>query len=160
MRASVIREGIIAGIIGATAVALWFLIIDVLAGQLFRTPLLLGEAALSVLGPGEESGAVKVLAYTIAHYAAFIAFGIIAAAIFRAADRQPAVLAGVLILFVAFELAFYGFTAMFAQGALGGIAWYQIGLANLIAAVLMGRYLVRGHPDAGHNLRVVLDGGE
>ena len=38
------REGLIAGVLGATSVALWFLILDVLAGRPQRLPAL-GRAA-------------------------------------------------------------------------------------------------------------------
>src|SRR5207237_708962 len=41
----ILREGFIAGLIGAGAVALWFLIVDVIAGRPFFTPAMLGSAA-------------------------------------------------------------------------------------------------------------------
>jgi len=40
----IMREGFIAGLIGAGAVALWFLIVDVIAGRPFFTPAMLGSA--------------------------------------------------------------------------------------------------------------------
>src|SRR5881397_485376 len=40
----ILREGFIAGLIGAAAVALWFLIVDVIAGRPFFTPAMLGSA--------------------------------------------------------------------------------------------------------------------
>ncbi|HEV8144266.1 MAG TPA: hypothetical protein VGQ77_15500, partial [Methylomirabilota bacterium] len=41
---SVLREGTIAGLLGAATVAIWFLIFDVLRGKPFLTPALLGSA--------------------------------------------------------------------------------------------------------------------
>src|SRR5205823_1851736 len=41
----ILREGFIAGLIGAGAVALWFLIVDIIAGRPFFTPAMLGSAA-------------------------------------------------------------------------------------------------------------------
>ena len=157
-----LREGIIAGIIGATSVAVWFLIVDVVGGRPFYTPLTLGTALLSVLGPQRDASMlVPVAAYTVFHYAAFIVVGIVVAYILRAADTEPSVLAGFLILFVAFELGFYGFTALMAQSSrFGSVAWYQIGAANLVAALMMGTYLWRGHPALGERLRYVLAGRE
>ena len=41
----ILREGFIAGLIGAGAVALWFLIVDTIAGRPFFTPAMLGSLA-------------------------------------------------------------------------------------------------------------------
>ena len=45
-----VREGIYAGIIGATAIAVWFAVIDIVSGQPFHTPNILGAGLISVLG--------------------------------------------------------------------------------------------------------------
>ena len=72
-RHNLVREGLIAGILGATSVALWFLVLDVAAGRAFHTPAVLGTALLGVFGPaGSEGDVVRVIAYTIFHYGAFI----------------------------------------------------------------------------------------
>jgi hypothetical protein len=157
-----VREGIIAGIIGATSVAVWFFIVDLVSGRLLFTPVTLGRALLSVLGPQRDAGMfVPVAAYTLFHYAVFIIIGIVVAYVLRAAETEPSVLVGLLILFVAFELGFYGLTALLSEGSLfGSVAWYQIGAANLVAALMMGRYLWRGHPRAGARLRDALAGHE
>ena len=156
MERNSIRDGPIAGILGAASVAIWFLIVDTIAGRPFYTPTILGEGLLSILGPGTDSAFTQVAAYTIFHFAAFIAIGIIVAVVLRASVRSPAALAGFLILFVALELCFYGLTAVFAQSPrFGGIAWYQAGIANLLAAVVMGRYFLRVHPTVGTQLNVL-----
>lgn len=159
---SIARDGITAGVIGATAVAVWFLIVDTIAGHPLHTPLVLGTALFRVLGPlGSEGSAVHILAYTVFHYAAFIVVGIIAASIIHWADREPTVLAGLLILFVAFELGFYGLTALLAEFLpLGELAWYQVAAGNLIAAVLMGTYLWRTNPALREHFVEALDGRE
>lgn len=43
---SVIRQGILAGVVGATILAFWFLVVDALAGQPLRTPGFLAGALL------------------------------------------------------------------------------------------------------------------
>lgn len=161
-RHAILREGAITGIVGATTVALWFLIVDVIAGHPLYTPEVLGTGLLSVLGPsGAESPMLIVALYTVVHYVAFILVGILAAALVHAAKREPNVLAGALILFVAIEIGFYGLTALLSQtDALGTLAWYQIGLANLLAAVAMGVYLWRAHPALGRDLNYALQGRE
>ena len=145
----VIREGVVAGLIGATVVAVWFFIIDLIAGHPLFTPQALGQALMTALpGPSRGEGALQVIMlYTVFHYAAFFVLGMIAVGIIHASEREPSVLAGFLILFVAFEVGFYLFIMLIQRSLLGNIAWYQIGVANVLAAVFMGRYLVRAHPE-------------
>ena len=45
-----IREGVYAGFIGATAIVVWFAIIDIVSGMPFHTPGILGAGLISVLG--------------------------------------------------------------------------------------------------------------
>lgn len=46
---SVTREGARAGVVGALAVAAWFFLVDLIAGQPLATPEALGAALVSVL---------------------------------------------------------------------------------------------------------------
>src|SRR5688572_11989843 len=102
-RHSALREGIIAGVLGATSVAIWFLIVDAISGRPFYTPTVLGEGLLGIFGPaGSEGAFVHVAFYTLFHYAAFCAVGIIGTVVIHHAEIEPAILAGLLILFVAF----------------------------------------------------------
>ncbi|MEO5740241.1 MAG: hypothetical protein ABIS29_06575 [Vicinamibacterales bacterium] len=159
---SVVREGITAGVIGATAVAVWFLIVDTIAGHPFYTPTVLGEAVFGFFGPpAGETSAMHVIGYTFVHYAAFIALGTLLAFIVRRAEVDTGVLAGLLLLFVIFEVGFYGATALLSQwGRLGDLAWYQVGAANLLAAGLMGNYIWRGHPALKQQFAYALGGDE
>jgi len=144
---NVFREGVIAGLIGATSVAVWFLIIDIMIHSPLYTPRILGSALWSVFGPVHEGTTVFVIVYTVFHYAAFIILGIIAASIVHEADRQPAVLAGSLVLFVVLELGFYGLSSILDTFLpLGALAWYQVAIGNLISSFLMGLYFYREHP--------------
>ncbi len=147
---SVVREGLIVGAIGATAVAVWFLVINGIQGRgLLYTPAVLGKALFRIFGPhGAERDYVYVIAYTIFHYGAFFALGILLSFVVHQAEEQPAVLALFLVLFVVMEIGFYGLTAILSdQAVLGETAWYEIGLANLLAALFMGTYMWRQHPE-------------
>ena len=144
-----IREGIIAGIIGATAIVIWFAIIDIAAAHAFHTPDILGAGLLSILGKPPmmpDTLAARVVAYTIFHYAIFAVVGIVLTNIVHQSSRTPAILAGALIAFVAFELGAIGLTTLLTESALGGMAWYQIFIANLLAAAGMFYYMWRRHP--------------
>jgi hypothetical protein len=158
---SSIREGIVAGVLGATTIAVWFLIVDVISGHPFYTPDLLGRGLISVLGKPPampDTMATHVFAYTLFHYAAFALVGIIVASIVHQSARTPAVLAGFLIVFVMFELGAYGITGLFTETPFGGMAWYQIFIANLLATVVMGWYMWARHPGLKHDISVALTG--
>ena len=58
MRHTIARDGIVAGILGATAVALWFLGVDTIAGHPFATPAALGRGLVGILGPHGSEGTV------------------------------------------------------------------------------------------------------
>jgi len=145
------REGTIAGIIGASSVALWFLMVDSIAGRPLFTPAILGASLFDLLGGGFGGRGLMthVAAYTVIHFAAFIIIGIIAAMVMNVLDRKPSWLVGFLALFLVFELGVFGVVALLSRSPLfGTIAWYQLGAANLLAAFFMGRYLWRAHHPA------------
>ena len=80
MRFQTVREGVITGVIGATAVAVWFFVVDLVSGQPFHTPATLGEAVSAVFGSTEGESALRHVAmYTLFHYAVFAVMGTIAA---------------------------------------------------------------------------------
>ena len=159
-RHGTIREGVITGVLGATGVAAWFLVVDTIAGQPFFTPRVLGDAVKSIVAPDNAASAFVVVAlYTVFHFLVFIIAGIVIVAVVHGSARHIAMLAGMVILFVAFEVAFYGFVLMLQVATpLEGIAWYQVGAANLVAAALMGRYLWMRHPELTHQLNESLSG--
>ena len=156
----VFRDGVVAGVIGATAIAVWFFVVDLVASLPFFTPTTLGRAVFSLLGtvPETASPIVHVLAYTGFHYAVFIALGIVAASVVRLAGDEPSVLFGFAILFVSFEVGFYAFVAVLSQVTpLGQLPWWQVMVGNLIAAAAMGFFLLRRHPVLREQFRHSLD---
>ena len=156
------REGLICGFIGATSIAIWFLVVDWIEGRPFYTPTVLGIGLLSVFGPrGDEGPVAQVIAYTIFHYGVFFAIGLIVAYVVHRAEQDDTVLAVALILFVALEVGFYGLAAVLAQTRqIGALAWYQVLAGNLIAAATMGTYIWRTHPELRRELQHALVGDE
>ena len=154
------REGIEVGVLGATAVAVWFFVADLVAGHPFYTPFSLGSVLQGFFGAtAPASMPLTIMMYTIFHYAAFIGVGLVVAAIFNAAEREPAVLAGFLILFVGLEIICLGLTLVVEESsALRNIAWYQIAAANLVASISMGTYLFRRHRSIANKLALSLRG--
>ena len=157
---SVFLEGVIAGFIGATTVALWFLIVDALRGRAFLVPASLGHGLRHALGiAGADSFAANVVMYTVVHYIAFFVAGVFAALILRRSATQPAILAGAFLLFVVFEAGFFVLTTVLPESrALGLPSWALVSVANLLAAGAMGVYLWRTHPRLGAELDRVLSG--
>jgi hypothetical protein len=156
-----VREGVLAGIIGATAIAVWFAVIDIVSGTPLHTPDILGAGLISVLGKPQmmpDTMGFHVFIYTVFHYLAFALFGVLIAVVVHQSARTPAVLAGALVAFVAFQLGAIGITTLFTETRLGGMAWYQIFLANLIATALMFWFMWRRHPQLRGDLDRALAG--
>jgi len=152
-----IREGLTTGLIGAVLVALWFLGADLISGRpAFFTPAALGSA---VMFGANEPGAVQitlltVIGYSVIHFAAFLITGIVAAAIFSAAeDRFEVVMIGGILLFVVFEVFSIGIIAILVSWLFRTLSWWNIVIANLLAAGGMGAYLARQHPTVMQDLR-------
>lgn len=151
----ILRQGIIAGLLGATAVAVWFLIVDTLLREPFFTPAALGTLLFRG-GGGPEDVAIDpgiVLAYTAVHFAAFVLFGVVLARLVEQIERFPPLIFGLLILFVVFELFFVAFTAILGRWILEELAIWAVLAGNLLAAVTMGTYLWKAHPALKSRLR-------
>jgi hypothetical protein len=148
----VVREGIVGGLLGAVAVALWFLAYDAAAGVPLRTPALLGAALFHGL---REPGALVittplVLQYTVVHGAAFILFGLAAAGMLALADREPRLLFAFVMLLCCFEVFFAAMVAILAEWLLEAVPWWTILAGNLLAALVMMGYFFRGHRVTWH----------
>jgi hypothetical protein len=143
----VFREGLIAGLLGAAAVAIWFLIVDTAAGMPLRTPALLGAAVLE--GLRDPSALVitwpLVLKYTLIHGAAFAFFGWLMAGLLALADREPRLLYAFVMLFCCFEVFFIALIMILAEWLFEALAWWNILAGNLLAALVMLAYFFRGH---------------
>lgn len=147
MRHNIIREGIVVGLAGATAVAAWFLLYDLAAGVPFRTPALLGAAIFD--GLRDPAALVitpaLVLKYTVAHGLAFVAFGIAVAGLFALVDYERRVLFAVFMLFCCFEVFVVGMVITLAEWLIEEIPIWAILGANLLAAIVMLGILFRSH---------------
>lgn len=141
-------EGVLAGVIGAAVVAVFFLIFDVAARRPLWTPFALGSVFFvnELPEPGAAIDLAMVAGYTALHGTVFVAFGLMAAFYFdtqirpRASLGRAALLA--LLLFLAFELCFWLFARMFVPDALDVLGVVRVSVANLLAAVAMAGWIV------------------
>src|SRR5438034_6123582 len=131
---SVLREGIVAGLIGAAVVAVWFLFFDIARGRPFLTPGLLGAAVFQgVTNPtGLEITVANVLGYTLIHGLAFMAFGVVAASLMAISEREPTLFVAFVILFAAFEVFFFGVVGALGRFMLGVLVWWAVLIGNLL----------------------------
>lgn len=159
-RSSVLAVGATAGVLGGLVVAVWLFIVDLIRGQPFRVPDLLGHILFHAVGGGATEGAVAhVVVYTIFHFAIFIAIGVAASAILRRSEHQPAILAGAFLLFVVFEAGFFTLSLLMTESRrLGMPAWYVVSIGNVLAAATMGWFLWRRHPGIRARTDAVLGG--
>lgn len=145
---TVLREGLVSGLIGAAVVAVWFLVLDGLFRQPFFTPGALGSLLFHGAASPEEVRltAATVWGYTVVHVAAFLLFGMVVSALVAQADRTPPFVFGVVLLGVVFELFFVVMVASLGTWVLDAFAWWSVLGGNLLAAVAMGGYLAARHP--------------
>lgn len=144
----IVLEGFVSGLIGAGAVAVWFLIVDLINRRVFFTPAMLGAAVFEGLRDPAlvEITFRTVIPYTMLHVVAFIVVGMIASALVAEAEEIPHLLWLLVVLFVAFEFGFYIIVATVLTPLLQVLAWVNVAIGNLIAALGMGYYLWRAHP--------------
>lgn len=151
-RSTLYQQGIVAGTLGAATIALWFLVLDTIAGRPLYTPTVLGMAlfrggaGLDAPGTLPVSGDM-VVAFTWVHVLIFVVVGGMASHLLAAAERMPNLGFGVVILFVVFEFGFIAVTMIFAEPALHALAWPAILVGNTLAATVMCTYLWRRHPN-------------
>jgi hypothetical protein len=153
-RHSVIGEGTDVGLIGGIAVAVWFLILDTIAGHPFQTPSLLGQ--MVILGdrsPDPQLAFGAILLYTAFHFIVFAFIGIGLVALVHWGQDNPVVRYALLPLFLVFEVLFYGFLMILSERTHELFPFWAVISANTLAAVCMGFYLWRRHPAFRDSIR-------
>lgn len=151
-RTMMVREGVLAGVLGATVIALWFLVLDSIHGAPLTTPLTLGRHLFRMAGFGSANppDALVLMTYSLIHVGVFIVIGMLCAKLLAMSERTPTMLIGVGMLFVSFEVMLTGFTEILAlQGRVILPRPHVMG-ANLLAAVVMAGTLWRNHRSLPH----------
>ena len=149
--AAVYTEGLLAGAVGAGTIAVWFLLLDTIAGRPFYTPSVLGTALVrgGAALSGSEALSVDmemVINFTWMHMLAFLLIGLAASKLVELAERDANLGFGLVLLFVVFEFGFIAVFSMVAEEVLQVISWPSILVGNLLAAAAMGLVFWRRHP--------------
>jgi len=71
------------------------------------------------------------------------------AALLLAAEREPRVLLVLFVLFLCFQLFFFGFLQALDVHLAGALPWWNIAIGNLLASVAMVTYFFLGHRSLG-----------
>jgi len=147
-RHSVIAEGTDVGIIGGMAVAVWFLVLDSIAGHPFQTPSLLGQVVLFGDPTPDTTQLIfgAILVYTAFHFVVFALLGMGVVALVHWGIRNPVVRYALLPLFLVFEVMFYGLLEVLSESTGELFPFWAVVGANTLAAVCMGVYLWLRHP--------------
>ncbi len=146
--------GGVAGAVGASVIALFFLCIDMVEREALWTPTALGS--LLFLGERVAEHAaprpVLVVAYTALHGAAFLAVGLMAAFALVQRREPPTPVGGValaVLLFGVFEIMILGFFQFASPTLVATFGALRITLANLLASVAMAAFLTWVAPRVG-----------
>ncbi len=147
-RHSVISEGTDVGIIGGLVVAVWFLVLDTIAGHPMQTPSLLGQVILLGEAKPDASHLVfgAIVLYTAFHFLVFAILGVGLVALVHLAVREPVARYAVVPLFLAFEVMFSGLLGIFSERTHDLFPFWGVISANTLAALAMGLFLWFRHP--------------
>jgi hypothetical protein len=152
---STLAEGTDVGIIGGLAVAVWFLILDTVAGHPFQTPSLLGQVVLFGDSRPDTTHLIfgAILVYTAFHFAVFALIGMGLVALVHWAVRDSVVRYALLPVFLVFEVMFYGLLEVLSERTNTLFPFWAVVGANTLAAGCMGAYLWIRHPDFRRSIR-------
>jgi hypothetical protein len=143
-----LTQGLVTGFIGAATVALWFLALDVAAGEPLRTPAALGSLVfLGVTTPADVSLHLGIVGgYTLLHLLVFGIVGMVAVIVARLLRRAPHDWIILLQAFITLEAVSIPVLGLLGLEVLGSGALWRITVANLLAVLAMGLWIWRTSP--------------
>lgn len=132
-------DGIFAGLIGASAVALWFLALDTVTREPLFTPSLVGSALLRGVEatPDHVVDMSMVATYTLIHCLLFAGFGIAAAWIVDRFREPPDLPPLALVCFFSLEGGFVLATKFLVPSVAETLGHGVIIVGNVLAAIAM-----------------------
>ena len=148
----VYQEGLVAGLIGAATIAIWFFILDLFTLRPLYTPTVLGTALFRQgegLASSEslQASLELVLMFTFVHCLVFIILGVVASRLLILAEGNPNLGFGIILFFVVFMFGFLVMAMLFAEPVLRALTWPAILIGNLLAAGVMGAFFWKRHPN-------------
>jgi hypothetical protein len=154
------REGLIVGVIGYGAVAVFYTLFDLLAGRgwVFTLDLLgkvlfrgVRDPAVLQLPMQPDLGAMFV--YNLLHLAISLAVGLFVAGLVARAERRPRIGYSMLLVLVAGYLITVAAIAVLARDIAPLLPLWSIVIVNTLAAIGGGLFLWHAHPDLWRRVR-------
>lgn len=142
----VVVPGSVGGLIAGAVVGVWFLATDLMAGQAFLTPALLGQVILQL--PEFDVSWRLLATYTVLHVGTFVALGVATAWCLKVTGLAPSLLLGALFGIVVLDVAYYSALLVAGTNVFDVLAWYQVVPANVLAGMALMGYLHRASRDA------------
>jgi hypothetical protein len=148
-----IRDGIVVGLIGYAAVALFYSMFDLLAARgTFYTVNLLGRAVFRGLRDPEvlmfpvTLDVAAIVSYNSLHLALALIIGLVVTWLVGYAEEHPSRRFGVVLVIIAGFVVTVLAVGMLTAGMRPLLPWWSIVMANILAVVLAGTYLMRRRP--------------
>lgn len=154
-----IRDGLVVGLIAYASVALFYSAFDALAarGTLYTVDLL-GRALFkglrdpAILMFSIDRDVTAILLYNAFHLALSLGIGVVVTSLVVHAERHPSQALLVLLMIVGGGVLTVFAVAYLTEAVRAVLPWWSIVVANALAALLAGFYLVRQHPAVWHRL--------
>lgn len=124
------REGVILGLITATATWVWVALIDAVAGEPFFTASMLGG----------------LVAFTLGHYLLNVLYGVVIVSTIRNSARAPSLIIAAVFGFITMEMGFAMVTILLSNLGLGELAWLRIFGGSVLGAVIAFAILAKRYP--------------
>ncbi len=143
--AELLRESLYVGLLGGSAVAVFFLVVDLLNGQALFTPSLIGSV-MFLGATAQETATVQLSAvfyFSLVHMAVFTMLGGAMSLVVHEVElhsRHPIVV--LLVLFAILEAAFFVVVPAAMPDVVATLGLIQVGAANLMAAATMALFFV------------------
>lgn len=141
MNTQILVRGLVAGVIGATVIALLFFVTDVVQGTPLATPGFVAEALLGA------PGATGVPAYTVLHYMSFLIMGMATAWALDQLGTSAPIPVGLALGGLLFVFIFYGAVLLNGPDVVAFVGWPAALVANLAAGLSMVWYCRRSAGD-------------
>ncbi len=157
-----IREGLVAGLLGAILVAVWYTAVDVGRGEMFYTANVLGQvfAQADTMPATRTITSPAVIQYSLLHFGWFMVFGIALATLTHLATRTPVFRMGVWLALVIGFAFWLGLSYTLYRVTDQRLPWWTIFLGSVLGIGSMGFYLWRRHPALAGSMQEVPLGDE
>ncbi len=141
-------DSLYSGVLGGSAVAAFFLVVDLFDGQPFFTPSLIGSVLFQGVAAQDVTGVQfsAVFYFSIVHIIAFAALGAAISLVVHEVElhaRHP--IEVLLVVFVIIEVAFFAVAPLVMPGVIERLGVVRVGIANLLASGSMALFFVLYH---------------